>query len=150
MSSCQTGAAVSSGPTPADQENIGGILAMLGQVADFCKPRGKIYELHFVLAVAVIATLAGATSFREIGSHAPDIPQDLLARIGAPYSYFKQRFVAPSESIIRRVLEEIDAAALDLAVGAWLFQRATRDDNGDLVIALDGKVLRGAWTDENQ
>ncbi|WP_165485485.1 ISAs1 family transposase [Protofrankia symbiont of Coriaria ruscifolia] len=55
----------------------------------------------------------------------------------------------PSESTIRRVLEEIDAAALDLAVGAWLFERATRDDD-DLVIALDGKVLRGAWTDENQ
>ncbi len=67
-----------------------------------------------------------------------------------PTSYFKRRFVAPGESTIRRVLEETEAAALDLAVGAWLFARATRDDGGDLVIALDGNVLRGAWTDEKQ
>ncbi|WP_083390769.1 ISAs1 family transposase [Parafrankia soli] len=67
-----------------------------------------------------------------------------------PVSGTHRRFVAPSESIIRRVLEKTDAAALDLAVGAWLFARATRDDDGDLVIALDGKVLRGAWTGENQ
>ena len=27
---------------------------------------------------------------------------------------------------------------------------ATRDREGDLVLALDGKVLRGAWTDGNK
>jgi predicted transposase YbfD/YdcC len=47
------------------------------------------------------------------------------------------------------VLCDIDAAELDLLVGAWLFERARRDDDGLLVIALDGKVLRGAWTDAN-
>jgi hypothetical protein len=38
---------------------------------------------------------------------------------------------------------------LDLLVGAWLFERVHRDGKGFLVIALDGKVLRGAWTDDN-
>ncbi|WP_371390748.1 hypothetical protein [Protofrankia sp. BMG5.30] len=33
-----------------------------------------MYELCFVLAVTVIATFAGATGFREIGSHAPCSP----------------------------------------------------------------------------
>lgn len=66
MPSCQTAAAMSRTSAPADDEDVGGILSALGQVADFRKPRGKIYELRFVLAVAVIATLAGASSFREI------------------------------------------------------------------------------------
>jgi hypothetical protein len=30
-----------------------------------------------------------------------------------------------------------------------VFERARRDADGLLVIALDGKVLRGAWTDAN-
>jgi hypothetical protein len=47
------------------------------------------------------------------------------------------------------VLRDIDADELDLLVGAWLFERARRDADGLLVIALDGKVLRGAWTDAN-
>jgi predicted transposase YbfD/YdcC len=46
-------------------------------------------------------------------------------------------------------LQSIDAARLDMAVGAWLFERAHRDPDGQLVIAVDGKVLRGAWTGVN-
>ncbi len=38
---------------------------------------------------------------------------------------------------------------MDLLVGAWLFERAHRDTEALLVIALDGKVLRGAWSDAN-
>jgi hypothetical protein len=50
---------------------------------------------------------------------------------------------------LRRVLQSIDAAELDLLIGSWLFERAHRDTDGLLVIALDGKVLRGAWSDDN-
>jgi len=48
------------------------------------------------------------------------------------------------------VLSTIDAQALDLLIGAWLFERAHRDADGLLVLALDGKVLCGAWTDEDE
>jgi hypothetical protein len=47
------------------------------------------------------------------------------------------------------VLQSIDAGQLDLLIGSWLFERAHRDTDGLLVIALDGKVLRGAWTADN-
>jgi predicted transposase YbfD/YdcC len=56
----------------------------------------------------------------------------------------------PSERTIRRVLENIDADELDRAVGAWLHKNARGDGQGGLVLAIDGKVLRGAWTDENE
>ena len=35
------------------------------------------------------------------------------------------------------------------AVVAWLFAQARKDAEGEFEIALDGKVMRGAWTDEN-
>jgi predicted transposase YbfD/YdcC len=47
------------------------------------------------------------------------------------------------------VLTRIDAAELDLVTGAWLFMQARKCGKAEWVIALDGKVMRGAWTDEN-
>ncbi|CAI7973447.1 transposase [Frankia sp. Hr75.2] len=123
---------------------------MLRRVKDFRDARGKIYDLDFVLAVAVVATLAGAATYRQIGSHAADLPPGLLAHLGAPYDHFRDRYATPSESTIREVLKEVDADTLDLVIGAWLHERATRGKDGDMVIALDGKVLRGAWTDTNR
>jgi predicted transposase YbfD/YdcC len=132
-----------------EDHNICALLDMLGQLTDPRDPRGKRHALVFTLACAVVAVLAGAANFREVGSQAADIPQSLLAKLGARWNWFTRRFGHPSEATLRRVLRDIDADELDLLVGAWLFERARRDADGLLVIALDGKVLRGAWTDAN-
>jgi predicted transposase YbfD/YdcC len=97
------------------------------------------------LAIVVVAVLAGAANFRQIGSHAADLPQPLLARLGARFHLVWRRWIAPSESALRRLIQRVDAAELDLLVGSWLAEWARRHTSGDLVIALDGKVLRGAW-----
>jgi len=55
----------------------------------------------------------------------------------------------PSKSTIRNVLTRIDAAELDRITGAWLSAQARRRGKDEWEIALDGKVMRGAWTDEN-
>jgi predicted transposase YbfD/YdcC len=149
MSLCQSPPLLSSTADDAEQYNVSGLLEMLKQVTDPRSPQGKIHELEFVLAAAVVATLAGATSYRELGSRVNDLSQRLLEKIGAVRDRFTGVFLAPSESTLRRVLRDVDAAQLDEAVGAWLFERARRDADGQLVIALDGKVLRGAWTGEN-
>ncbi|WP_329305842.1 ISAs1 family transposase [Streptomyces sp. NBC_01260] len=52
---------------------------------------------------------------------------------------------APSRSAIGRVLERLDADALDAAVGAWLAHRHTAAaPDRRRVIAVDGKALRGS------
>jgi hypothetical protein len=45
--------------------------------------------------------------------------------------------------------DRVDGNALDMTAGAWLFQRARKNREGEWEFALDGKVVRGAWTDEN-
>jgi hypothetical protein len=52
-------------------------------------------------------------------------------------------------SVIRNVLTGIDGNALDLITGRWLFRQARKSGHGEWEFALDGKVMRGAWTDEN-
>jgi predicted transposase YbfD/YdcC len=106
--------------------------------------------LVFLLAASLVAVLAGATNFRQISDQIADFPQSLLARLGARWCYFRGVFGWPSERTIRRVLENIDASELDRAVGAWLYKNARDDSESGLALAIDGKVLRGAWTEENE
>ena len=50
-----------------DASQIPGLLDLLARVPDPRKRRGRRFGLVFVLAVAVVAVLAGAANFREIG-----------------------------------------------------------------------------------
>ena len=122
---------------------------MLASVTDPRSPQGIQHALEFVLAVCVVATLAGAKNYREIAGHAADIPQPLLKKLGAEWCWFRLRCKHPSESTIRNALTRIDAAQLDLVTGTWLAAQARKNAEGEWIIAVDGKVMRGAWTDEN-
>jgi hypothetical protein len=107
-------------------------------------------QLASLAAASLVAVLAGATNFRQVSDQIADIPQSLLAKLGAKWCYFRGVFGWPSERTIRRVLENIDADEFDRVVGAWLYKNARGDGSGGLVSAIDGKVLRGAWTEENE
>lgn len=137
------------GNESAGGADISSLLGMLASVTDPRSPQGIQHALVFVLAVCVVAMLAGAKNYREIASHAADMPQSLLRKLGAEWSWFMLRYKYPSKSTIRSVLTRIDAAELDMITCAWLFAQARKSGNGEWEIAVDGKVMRGAWTDQN-
>jgi hypothetical protein len=141
--------ACAAGDEGAKDADISSLLGMLASVTDPRSPQGIQHILEFVLAVCVVAMLAGAKNYREIAGHAADIPQPLLRKLGAEWSWFRLRYKYPSESTIRNVLTRVDAAELDRITGAWLFAQARKGGNSEWEIAVDGKVMRGAWTDEN-
>ncbi|MCA1606268.1 MAG: transposase family protein [Acidobacteria bacterium] len=119
--------------------NISRLLEMLGRLTDPRSPQGKRHELVFTLACAVVAVLAGACNYRQLASQVGDFPQSLLATLGGRWSWFGCRYGWPSEATLRRVCQRIDAGELDLLIGSWLFERAHRDVDGLLVIALDAR-----------
>ena len=141
--------ACAAGDEGAKDADLSSLLGMLASVTDPRSPQGIQHILEFVLAVCVVAMLAGAKNYREIAGHAADIPQPLLRKLGAEWSWFRLRYKYPSESTIRNVLTRVDAAELDRITGAWLFAQARKGGNSEWEIAVDGKVMRGAWTDEN-
>jgi hypothetical protein len=122
-----------------------GLLAVLALVPDPRRPRGRRYLLTFVLAVAAACTLAGARTFREVGDHAADLPQDVLRDLGGMPHPLLRRVIAPSETRIRTLLHLIDAEVLDQVLGGWLrdLAGAGRLDGLLTAIAVDGKWLRG-------
>jgi predicted transposase YbfD/YdcC len=136
-------------PVSHARAEVSSLLQMLAGITDPRDPRGVRHPLLAVLGVAVVATLAGAASYRELGSVAADLPQHLLRLLGACWDPGRVRFTAPSGATLRRVLIELDGDELDRAVGAWLRAHATCEAGG-WVIALDGKDLHGSWSDEGR
>lgn len=55
--------------------DISSLLEMLASVTDPRNARGRQYLIGFILAVAVVAALAGAGSYSEIARKAADISQ---------------------------------------------------------------------------
>jgi DDE_Tnp_1-associated len=134
--------------TSTDENNAGkvpGLLEVLALVPDPRKLRGRRYLLIFVLAVAVACALAGARSFREVGDHAADLPQDVLGKLGGRPHPLLGRIIAPSETRIRTLIQAIGAGFLDDLIGGWLrdLAGAGRLDGLLTAIAIDGKWLRG-------
>lgn len=80
--------------------------------------------------------VAGSRSFAAIGQWAADAGAEVLAALGAVRG-------AAEESMFRRAFAAVDADKLDSVLGAWLWTRAARA-GGRLVIAIDGKTVRGA------
>ena len=63
------------GNESAGDADISSLLGMLASVTDPRSPQGIQHALVFVLAVCVVAMLAGAKNYREIGGHAADAPR---------------------------------------------------------------------------
>ena len=144
---------VSSSQTPADsglEDALPGLLELFASVPESRKPRGLVFPLAFILAASLIAMLGGAAYFRQIADQVADFPQELLRKLGGRWCYFLSRFRTPCDRTFRRVFECVDVERLETEIGAWLRKRAPRDDDGALRLAIDGKVLRGVWTDENE
>src|SRR5947199_958678 len=123
-----------SSPVPAARCHY--LLDLLAQVPDPRKRRGRRHALAGLLAVGIAAVIAGSRSFAAIGQWAADAGQDVLAVLGADRG-------PAEESTFGRAFALLDPGRLDQVLGAWLWTRAVQA-GGRLVIAVDGKAVRGA------
>jgi predicted transposase YbfD/YdcC len=139
---------------------------LLDRFAEVGDPRCARWVQHpvaAVLAVCAGAVVAGMRSFTAIAGWVTDMPAELLVSVYARCGQTLLLPTPPSKATIWRVVTDIDAAAVDAAIGAWLFDRAepsgvtdpvsagttegTDTDTGQLravVLAVDGKTVRGA------
>jgi predicted transposase YbfD/YdcC len=122
----------------------------LARVPDPRDPRGVRHSLTSLLLAAVAAVLARARSFAAVGEWVADAPPQVLALLGVRRDPLTGRFEPPGEATIRRVLESVDAAAFDAAVGSWLGARLRaagqgprQGRSGRRALAVDGKAVRG-------
>jgi predicted transposase YbfD/YdcC len=118
------------------------LLGLLAQVPDPRKRRGRRHPLAGLLAVGIAAVIAGSRSFAAIGQWAADAGEEVLAGLDAVRG-------PAEESTFRRAFALVSPDVLDRVLGAWLHTRATQA-GGRLVIAIDGKTVRGAKNKEGK
>ena len=129
--------------TPVTKGEYGGLLQALTEIPDPRDPRGVRYPLAGLLAVAVCAVLAGASSFAAITDWLHDLDEQTRDRLG-----FKRG--VPVGMTVWRLLTRLDADLLTAvpAGSGWLRTRTRpvtpQPKRYRTVIAVDGKTLRGA------
>jgi hypothetical protein len=119
----------------------GGLLSMLEGLVDPRARRGVRHRIAPVLAMAVVAALAGAQSFTAVAREVAGLPQAALARLGARRNRSTGAYVAPSEATIRRTIQMVDTEYADELVGTWLSEQVR---HGRVSMAQLGARLRPA------
>ena len=119
------------------------LVQVLRNVADPRDRRGVRHDLPTVLSLAVTGVLAGCRSLTAIWEHTTDLTTADLEALGLAAGQ-----ALPSESTIRRVLQNLDPADVDAHLRSWLCTR-TGTIEGRTVIAVDGKTMRGARTSKD-
>ena len=95
--------------------------------------RGVRHSLFTVLSLAVTGVLAGCRSLTAIWEHTTDLTPSDLRSLGLEAGQ-----ALPSESTIRRVLQDLDPTDLNTRLRSWLCTR-TGTVEGRTVIAVDGQ-----------
>jgi hypothetical protein len=111
------------------------LLELLEELPDPRDPRGIRYPLVPVLALCLVAALAGYTTFAAISQFGRLRKHRLAHALG-----FK-RGTIPAASTLSDLFRDLDAEHLDRLIGRWL---ASRHGCGWEVINLDGKTARGS------
>src|SRR6266436_8221684 len=102
---------------PGGQDLAAGAWQRLEALPDPRSPRGRIYPLACLIAIAVCAfTAAGNDRLTAVGQWTKRASQADLARLRAPWDPIAGRYRAPDEKTIRVVLDRLDPRALARAL----------------------------------
>jgi len=107
-------------------------------IADPRRAQGRRHRLSVVLAIAAGATLCGMRGYKAIADWADALGQAARERFGCRRE--NERYVVPSEYVIRDCLVRSEPGALDRALNTWNQAWAARDE----ALAIDGKTMKNA------
>jgi DDE_Tnp_1-associated/Transposase DDE domain len=109
---------------------------LLEGVHDPRRAQGKRHPLPALLSLAVVAMLAGMTSYEAIAQYGKERGWEFLRHLG-----FTTRW-GLCKATYSRVFRRIDIADFETRLGRWIQGRLGRDDAPHL--AVDGKTARGS------
>jgi hypothetical protein len=95
-----------------------------------------------IVAIAAAAMIAGNNHLIGIGQFAQSLNQNQLRSLRACRCRKTGKFLAPSETTLRRVLQRLDPDELDRLINDWL--RSHLKHRGIATLAVDGKCARTA------
>ena len=131
-------------PSRWNDEEISRLRGFLRTVDDRRGRQGRSYPLEYLLALPLIAGMAGDGELDAAAEWAATAPGELLIRLGAPLGRTgKAR--RPDAATLGRVLAGCDQGQYDDALCAWSAARARALRPGmRRHLRIDGKAVRGA------
>ena len=112
------------------------LMELLEGLHDPRRPQGKRHPLPALLGLAVVAMLAGMTSYEAIVQYGKERGWDFLQHLGFTTKW------GLCKATYSRVFRRLDAADFEARVGRWIQARLKPGDAPHL--ALDGKTARGS------
>lgn len=135
------------GPCPLRAGPLHSLLEVFRSMRDDRRGHGLRHPQPFVLACAAVAMLLGAGGYQAFEEECGKFTQRQLKALGCRKNPKTKLYKAPSDTTFFRVLNGLDAAAFDLALGRWMMEQ----EPGVLeALAVDGKVLRGSGRQDGQ
>ena len=107
---------------------------------DFRLAQGRKHTIASVLTIVIAARLAGFETGIGAAQFARALNQTQLKALGAWFNPKAKKYEPPSKSVIYRVRENADPAAMESVLKCWSMPRL----NIGSALAADGKRLRGA------
>jgi predicted transposase YbfD/YdcC len=116
------------------------LIAVLAEIPDFRRPRGKRHSLAAILALACSAMLCGSRSYTAIAEWGRNYGADLMRALG----FTRQ---SPCAATFHTVLRRVDREVVEAKLGTWaegLLAGTPASLEAEEGIAIDGKTLRGS------
>lgn len=113
-------------------------------IPDPRRVQGRRHRLSTILGIAAGACLCGMRGYRAMADWAKSLGKNARRRFGCRYD--NNRYIVPSEYVIRDALIRIDPVHLDKALQQWN-QTYAQDDES---LAIDGKTMCNAIDDQGR
>ena len=120
------------------------LFAQFQDIPDFRRTNGRRYPVACCLSIMVCAHLAGCKTIEECAEFAAGLTQPQLRALRSWRNPKTNRYKAPGETTLWRVVAGVDAELFEEKASAW----ATDNSMSLEAIAIDGKAIRA--TQENE
>ena len=120
-------------------EGPDGLLNLVRSLPDGRSVHGLRHRKEGLMMVSILATLAGAITYKGILKWAQALSEEYREKI--------LLWKMPSVSTVRRFLLKLDTDKIDQIITEWLLRH---DSLKGKIIAVDGKVVRGSYKDSKK
>ena len=132
-------------PSCWDDAGAARLRGFLRAVGDLRGRRGRVYPLEYVLALPLVAGMAGDGELDAAGEWAASAPEELLVRLAAPLDKTGKARRPDAATLGRILAGGADQGQYDDALCAWSAARARALRPGlRKHLRIDGKAVRGA------